>query len=415
MGVVSPIGTGREEFSRSLRDGRCGVRHITLFDASHLPTRIAAEVPSFPTENLIPLPELTSRIKDRRVLLGLSAAHLAVEDANIDRQALRSPRCGVILGSGLHPVVPSGETILSYGLFGDRRRVELLEEENQETAFSPGWGRVTQGATLTAERFGMKGPCYTNTSACAAASQAIGQAFQLIAEDRIDSALAGGYDSMIFPFGVLAFSQLGTMTTRNDEPQRAIRPFDRNRDGFALGEGAGIVLLEEWEKARKRGAPIYAEVIGYGTSVDAYRITDPHPDGKGAFLAMKRAVQSAAIPVSAVDYINAHGTATAKNDKMETKAIKQLFGEHARRTPVSSIKAMIGHLVSAAGALELIATVISAAHSFIPPTINYESPDPQCDLDYVPNVARDARVDVALSNSFGFGGQNASLIIRKGP
>jgi 3-oxoacyl-[acyl-carrier-protein] synthase II len=283
----------------------------------------------------------------------------------------------------------------------------------QASDHAPLWNRVSLGALSVAQQYSIHGPCYTVVSACAASSEAIGQSFRIIQRDEADLIITGGYDSMINAFGVQGFCGLGTMSSHNEQPQKAMKPFDRKRDGFVLGEGAGVVLLEDYEHALTRGAKIYAELLGYGTSLDAYSVADPHPEGTGAVLAMRRAIKDAGIEVSEIDYINAHGTATLKNDKIETAAIKKVVAEHAYAIPVSSTKSMLGHQVAAAGALELIATAVAMDNHFIPPTINYQTPDPACDLDYVPNSAREQACKCALSNSFGFGGQNSALIIRK--
>jgi 3-oxoacyl-[acyl-carrier-protein] synthase II len=243
----------------------------------------------------------------------------------------------------------------------------------------------------------------------------MGQSFRIIQRGDADLILTGGYDSMIFPFAIQGFCSLGTMSSYNEHPQKAMKPFDRKRDGFVLGEGSGVVILEELEHARKRGAKIYAEVAGYGSSLDAYSVADPHPKGSGAILSMKKAIEDAGINPSDIEYINTHGTATVKNDRIETAAIKEVLGDHAYEIPISSTKSMIGHQVAAAGALELIATVLAMDNDFIPPTINYETPDPDCDLDYVPNRAREKPFNSALSNSFGFGGQNSTICIKKVP
>ena len=414
MGVLSPIGIGKREFVHSLKTGTSGVGPITLFDASQFPTRIAAEVKGFNPRHLLQGAKILEVTDERRVLLSHSAATLAIEDAKLTHHALRQIRGGVVFGAGIHPVVPSTETILSQGIIyrseAEMRAAMKGQEENES---SPAWNRVSFGTTSVAQHHGIKGPCYTVVSACAASSQAIGQSFRIIQRDDADLIFTGGYDSMIFPFAIQGFCSLGTMSSQNEQPQKAMKPFDNRRDGFVLGEGAGVVVLEELEHALKRGAHIYAEVAGYGSSLDAYSVADPHPEGRGAVLAMRKAIQDAGIKISEIDYINAHGTATIKNDKIETSAIKRVLADHAYEIPISSTKSMIGHQVAAAGALELIATVLAMDSDFIPPTINYEVPDPDCDLDYVPNRAREKSFHCALSNSFGFGGQNSTLCIKK--
>jgi 3-oxoacyl-[acyl-carrier-protein] synthase II len=415
IGVVSPIGIGKKEFVHSLKTGKSGVTPITLFDASQFPTKIAAEVKDFnPRRILNNRAKILEVTDDRRVLFANCAAALAIEDTKLPEKKLRRIRGGVVFGAGVHPVVPAAETIISQGIvYGSETEMRTLMKGQEESKTAPIWNRVSLGTLSVAQHYGIKGPCYTVVSACAASSQAIGQSFKIIQRGEADLILTGGYDSMIFPFAIQGFCSLGTMSSRNEQPQQAMKPFDRNRDGFVLGEGAGVIILEEFEHALKRGATIYAEMSGYGSSLDAYSVADPHPEGSGAVLSMENAIKDAGIEPLKVDYINAHGTATMKNDKIETAAIKKVFAAHAYEIPVSSTKSMIGHQVAAAGALELIATTLAMDNNFIPPTINYNTPDPACDLDYVPNRARDKSFYNALSNSFGFGGQNSTLIITR--
>lgn len=414
IGIVSPIGIGKKEFVHSLQTGKSGVAPITLFDASPFPTRIAAEVKAFNPLQLLQRARILEITDDRRVLFANCASALAMEDTKLSEKKLRQAKGGVIFGAGVHPVVPDTETMVSQGIvYGSEAEMRRLMKGQEETRTAPIWNRVSLGTLSVAQRYGMKGPCYTVVSACAASSQAVGQSFKIIQRGEADLILTGGYDSMIFPFAIQGFCSLGTMSSQNEQPQQAMKPFDRNRDGFVLGEGAGVILLEEFEHALKRGASIYAEISGYGSSLDAYSVADPHPGGSGAMLSMAHAIKDAGIDPKTVDYINAHGTATIKNDKIETAAIKKVFGAHAYEIPVSSTKSMIGHQVAAAGALELIATTLAMENHFIPPTINYNTPDPACDLDYVPNSARDRTFGHALSNSFGFGGQNSTLIITR--
>ena len=414
MGVVSPIGMGKEEFVHSLKTGRSGVGPITLFDPSQFPTRIAAEVKKFDPYHMLKGMKILEVTDDRRVLFANAASRLALEDTKLTEKTLRRIRGGVVFGAGVHPVVPATEMIISQGItYGSETEMRKLMKGQEETATSPVWNRVSLGALSVAQHYGIKGPCYTVVSACAASSQAIGQSFKIIQRGEAELILTGGYDSMIFPFAIQGFCSLGTMSSHNEQPQKAMKPFDRQRDGFVLGEGSGVIILEEFEHALTRGAMIYAEMSGYGSSLDAYSVADPHPEGRGAVKSMKNAIHDAGIQAREIDYINAHGTATIKNDKIETAAIKKVLADHAYEIPVSSTKSMIGHQVAAAGALELIATTLAMDNNFIPPTINYETPDPACDLDYVPNRARERSFLCALSNSFGFGGQNATLIIKK--
>jgi len=424
LGIVSPIGIGKEDFKKNLSEGKSGVGLITLFDASALTTRIAAEVKGFDPDAILSGMEILTFTNDRRTLLAHSACRLALKDSGIDRKEIGETRCGVILGSGIHPMISKKEPVMANGLevIGQRSylgwdefKLSVIDNIFKGGEDSAKWVPVNLGAITIAHQYGIKGPCYTIISACAASSQAIGESYRMIRRGECDLVISGGYDSMIFPFGVAGFCLLGTMSTRNNEPERAVRPFDLTRDGFVLGEGAGILILEELKHALRRGAPIYGEVIGYGTSLDAYSVADPHPEGAGAILAMERAIKDAGIALEEVEYINAHGTATIKNDRIETKAVKNVFGSHAHRIPISSSKSLFGHLMGAAGALELLATLIGMYHRFLPPTINYEIPDSECDLDYIPNRSRNKEIEIALSNSFGFGGQNSTLIVKRTP
>jgi 3-oxoacyl-[acyl-carrier-protein] synthase II len=388
MGVVSPIGAGVSNFRESLLEGRSGAAAISVFDASGLPTRIAAEV-RWEGEVL----------RDRKVSFALEAA----------RQAMAA--------GGR----PCGEGGLSLGI-----GLELFSMEDLAASAGAGFAlprsrqeRLTFLQTpsdlcvhLISERHSLSRPPLTHVSACAAGTDAIGAAYRLVSSGRRDWMLAGGADSMVNPLGVAGFCRIGATTTANDEPARASRPFDRRRDGFLLGEGAGMLLLEPLDEARRRGAHVHAELAGYGSSLDAHGITEPHPDGRGAFQAMAHALADAGASPDDVDCINAHGTSTPKNDPVETAAIKRLLGPRARQVPVCATKSMIGHLIAAAGAVEAVAAIACMQAGVVHPTINLEEPDPLCDLDYVPGHARAHRQRCVLSNSFGFGGQNASLLIR---
>lgn len=424
LGIVSPIGIGKDEFKENLFKGKSGVGLITLFDASGLPTRIAAEVKNFNPHEILEGMKILTFTNDRRTLLAHSACRLALMDGRIDKRELSKRKCGVILGAGIHPLISKKDSLMTWGLdIGEKDKAYHWEEFKSTWIRnvlrgdddSPKWVPVSLGATTIAHHYGIKGPCYTVISACAASSQAIGEAYRMIQREECDLVITGGYDSMIFPFGVAGFCLLGTMSTRNEEPEKAVRPFDLTRDGFVLGEGAGIIILEELNHALRRKADIYGEIIGYGTSVDAYSVADPHPEGIGAILSMERAIKDAGIDAGEIEYINAHGTATLKNDRIETRAVKAVFGKRASQIPISSSKSLFGHLMGAAGAVEMIATIIGINYNFLPPTINYEVPDPECDLDYIPNYSRTQKTEIALSNSFGFGGQNSTLIIKKTP
>jgi len=415
MGAITPLGTGVEKNWRAMLAGESGLAEITLFDASSYPTKIAGEVKDF---------DLADHIEDvspyqycgRNTIFALGASKMAWDNSGLDINKLDPRRVGVYLGSG--------EGILDFDNFVDaicrawagdhvdtrkyhdigRQNYHWAKEIEQEPSMPAG-----HVATL----FGLTGPNSNCLTACAASSQAMGEATELIRRGDTDIMISGGAHSMIHPLGMAGFNLLTALSTYSGDPKKASRPFDRTRDGFILGEGSGMLVLEELEHARKRKAEIYGEIVGYGSTADAYRITDTHPEGRGARDAMALALKDARVSPEDIDYINAHGTSTIVNDKIETLAIKQVFGDLAYRTPVSSIKSMLGHLIAAAGAVEAIVCTLAMRDGIVPPTINYEFPDPDCDLDYVPNEPRETEVNVALSNSFGFGGQNIALVIRK--
>ncbi|KUK41149.1 MAG: 3-oxoacyl-[acyl-carrier-protein] synthase 2 [Clostridia bacterium 62_21] len=401
MGVISPVGTGLDTFWSALVNGVSGVREISRFDASQYRTRIAAEVTDFAPENYLDRKE--SRRMDRFTQFAVACAVMAVEDARLDLARVEKERIGVVFGSGVGGI-------------------QTLEEQ-AKILFTRGPDRVSpffvpmmisnMAAGQIAMTFGFQGPNFTLVSACASSNHAIGDAFKIIQSGAADVVITGGAEAAITPLALAGFCAMKALSTRNDEPARASRPFDAERDGFVMGEGAAVLVLEGEEHARRRGARIYAEICGYGTSCDAYHITAPDPEGTGAARAMANAVADAGLRPEDIDYINAHGTSTPLNDRVETAAIKRVFGDHAYRLAVSSTKSMTGHLLGAAGGLEAVASVLTIFHQVIPPTINYEVPDPECDLDYVPNKARPARVRAVLSNGFGFGGQNASLVFRQ--
>lgn len=401
LGVVSPLGTGLESFWANLIEGKSGVCPITRFDASAFETRFAAEVKDFDPTRYVDRKE--ARRMDRFTHYALAATSMALEDAGLDIKEIDRDRAGVILGSGIGGI-------------------ETLEEQHK-ILLSRGPGRVSpffipmmianMGAGQIAITYQLRGCNFNVTSACASSAHAIGDAFRLLQGGYAEVMITGGSEAPITPLALAGFSSMKALSTRNEDPARASRPFDAGRDGFVIGEGAAILILETLEHAEKRGARIYAEVLGYGTSCDAYHITAPDPQGEGAALCMKRALEDSGLSPEEVDYINAHGTSTPLGDKVETLAIKQVFGAHAYRLAVSSTKSMTGHLLGAAGGLEALICVLAIERGVIPPTINYEEPDPECDLDYVPNEARRADVRVALTNSFGFGGHNATLIFGK--
>ncbi|QDU78406.1 3-oxoacyl-[acyl-carrier-protein] synthase 2 [Polystyrenella longa] len=415
IGCITPVGNDAQSMWDSITEGKSGIDFITHFDASHFPTKFAAEVRNFDFDACVKDPTKYKHT-GRNVKFAIGAAKQAVEDAGVLGSLSDPGRFGVYLGAGegqqdfqifmnlVAKAQRDGELDLELftkaGLEKLNPQAELEQEPNMPSGH-------------LANIFNAQGPNLNCLTACAASSQAIGEATQIIKRGDADVMLSGGAHSMIHPFGVTGFNLLTALSTNNDDPQGASRPFDKNRDGFVLGEGAGMVILEDLEHAKARGAHIYGEIIGYGSSADAYRITDIHPEGRGGTACMKMAVESAKLNPDQIDYINAHGTSTAVNDKVETRGIRQSLGAAADNIPVSSIKSMMGHLIAAAGSVEAIACLLAIKYNVIPPTTNYETPDPNCDLDYVPNVAREKEVNIALSNSFGFGGQNISLIFSK--
>lgn len=412
IGCVTPVGNSAAALWSSFCEAKSGIGPISLFDASKFPTKFAAEVKGLNLEDYVPDPE-TFAPAGRNIRFAVAAGVQAMKDSGLGDSGLDPSRLGVYLGAGegqqdfplfmsmIAKAQSSGtldlENFTRQGLERLSPEIELEQEPNMP-------------AGHLAQLFNAQGPNLNCLTACAASSQALGEASELIRRGDADAMISGGAHSMIHPFGVTGFNLLTALSTNNENPARASRPFDKNRDGFVLGEGAGILILEELEHARKRGAHIYGELVGYGSSADAYRITDIHPEGRGATACMRMALRDAQLNPGDVDYINAHGTSTEVNDRVETAAIKGALGEAARKVPISSIKSMSGHLIAAAGAVEAITCLLSIRDGILPPTINYETPDPECDLDYVPNAARRKPVRYALSNSFGFGGQNISLI-----
>jgi len=401
LGAVTPLGNNVRESWERLVKGESGIGPITKFDASGLSSRIAAEVKDFDGTLYFEKKEL--RRTDLFIQYAVASAVQAVEDSGLDLSSVDKDRVGVLIGSGIGGL----KTI------EDNTRTLIERGPKRISPFFIPMAIINMASSMVSIRFGFRGPNSSVVTACATGANAIGDAFKIIQRGDADIMLAGGSEAPICQLGVAGFSVMRALSTRNDEPQKASRPFDRERDGFVIGEGAGVVVLEDYESAKRRGAKIYAEIIGYGMSGDAYHITMPDENGEGAVLCMKAALSDAGLAPEEVDYINAHGTSTPLNDKIETLAIKKVFGEHAKRLAVSSNKSMIGHLLGAAGAVEAIFTVLSIHHGIIPPTINYEFPDPECDLDYVPNEARQKDIRVAISNSFGFGGVNACLAFRK--
>ncbi|HJX11020.1 MAG TPA: beta-ketoacyl-ACP synthase II, partial [Candidatus Binatia bacterium] len=398
LGLVSPLGTGLAKNWDALSGGRSGIRKLTRFPISDaFASRIAGEVPDFRAEDFIETKEIKKM--DLFIQYAVAAAAMASEDGGFKVEPDWAVQVGVIVGvgfCGIETIETTKEALLN----GGPRKISPFFIPKVISNLAPGQIAIRHGA---------KGVNWTPTSACASGTHAIGEAFHLIRRGLQDAVIAGGAESAITPLGVGGFAAMKALSTRNDEPERASRPFDKDRDGFVIGEGSGIMILEEREQALKRGAKVYAEVIGYGANGDAYHITAPAPEGDGAARCMALALKDAGIAPSEVDYINAHGTSTEYNDANETHAIKRVFGEHALKLAVSSTKSMTGHLLGAAGAVEGVFSALTLHHGIIPPTINYENPDPACDLDYVPNEARKADVRVALSNSFGFGGTNACV------
>jgi len=401
VGAVTPVGNSAEEFWAALIQGKSGIGPITRFDASPLPTKIAGELKGF--DPLRYMDKKDDRKFDPFLKYALACAAMAVEDAGLNVERVDRTRFGVLVGSGIGGIT----TLL------ESHKILLEKGPDRVSPFFIPMLIVNMASGLISMRFGAKGPNSSIVTACATGNHAIGDAMKIIQRNDADVMIAGGSEAIILPLTFAGFCQMKAMSTRNDDPARASRPFDAARDGFVCGEGGGLLVLESLDHALGRDARIYAEVVGYGMTGDAYHMTAPDPEADGAARAMTLAMKDAEVEPSAVSYINAHGTSTPYNDKSETMAIKRVFGEHARKVAVSSTKSMTGHLLGAAGGIEAIATALAIHHGILPPTINYETPDPDCDLDYVPNQARKQDVEVALSNAFGFGGTNATIVLRK--
>ncbi len=413
VGCINPLGNDTETMWSGLKESRSGVGPLTVFDASRFPTRIAAEIKNWDITDLGEDPDVW-RYRARHTRFAAGAAKEAIEGSGCLDAPLDPTRFGVYLGSGEgNQDFASFTNMITRALVDDHLDIAQFIKVGLETLnpMAELEQEPNMPAGYLASMFDAQGPNVNCLTACAASSQAIGEATEMIRRGDADVMLAGGAHSMIHPFGVTGFSLLTTLSTRNDEPQRASRPFDRLRDGFVLGEGAAMVVLEDLERAVRRAAPIYGEVLGYGSTADAYRITDIHPEGRGAIACMRMALADASLDPSQIHYVNAHGTSTTVNDKVETLACHQVFGENALQVPVSSTKSMMGHLIAAAGVTELIVCLMAIRDNVLPPTINYENPDPLCDLDYIPNQARETRCDFALNNSFGFGGQNITVVV----
>jgi 3-oxoacyl-[acyl-carrier-protein] synthase II len=402
LGLVTPLGIGLEKNWQALVAGESGIRKIDRFpNIDAFASRIAGQVPDFRAEDFIEPKEIKKM--DLFIQYSVAAASMAMEHSGFKIDPEDAENVGVIIGVGLCGIDTIEATERAY-LDGGPRKISPFFIPKVISNLAPGQIAIRHGA---------KGVNWTPTSACASGTHAIGEAFHLIRRGLQDAVIAGGAESAITPLGVGGFSAMKALSTHNDEPERASRPFDKERDGFIISEGSGVLILEERDRALKRGAKIYAEVIGYGANGDAHHMTAPAPEGEGAARCMRLSLKDAGIAPSEVDYINAHGTSTEYNDANETQAIKKVFGEHAFKLAVSSTKSMTGHLLGAGGAVEGVFSVLALRHGIIPPTINYENPDPDCDLDYVPNQARRADIRVALSNSFGFGGTNACVIFRR--
>ena len=401
LGAVTPLGNSVPEYWRAVCDGRSGVGPITRFDPKRLDARIAAEVKGFDPLKVIEKKELKKL--DLFIQYALVAGVEAIEDAKVDFSQVDPTRAGALVGSGIGGIL----SVLEW------HKVLLEKGPGRISPFFIPSLIVNMASGQLSIRYKLKGPNSSVVTACATGNHAIGDAFRIIQRGDADLMVAGGSEAIIDELPLGGFAQMKALSTRNDDPARASRPFDADRDGFVAGEGAGIVVLESADHARRRGARVYAEIVGYGMTADAYHMTAPDPDGDGAVRAMTTALKDGGLRPEDVGYINAHGTSTPYNDKTETLAIKQVFGAHAGRLAVSSTKSMTGHLLGAAGGIEAVVTVLALHHGILPPTINYETPDPDCDLDYVPNAARKADVQTAISNGFGFGGTNATLAFRR--
>jgi 3-oxoacyl-[acyl-carrier-protein] synthase II len=401
IGLVSSLGIGTEANWRALAAGQSGIGTITKFDASGFATQIAGEVKGFDPLQFIEKRDVKKM--DVFIQYAIAASQFAVDDAGLVVTAETSPRVGVFIASGI-----GGFTTI------EREHKALLDGGPRKISpfFIPS-AIINLAAGQVSIRFGAKGPNSATCTACSASAHAIGDAFEIIKRGAADAMIAGGSEAAITPMGIGGFGAMRALSTRNDEPERASRPFDKDRDGFVVGEGAGVLILEEYQGAIRRGARIYAELVGYGMSADAYHITAPSEDGDGPFRVMDAALQSAGVETDQVSYINAHGTSTPHGDKIETLAIKRCFGEHAKTLAISSTKSMTGHLLGAAGGLEAGITALAVYHQCVPPTINLDDPDPECDLDYVPKVNRPLALEYGLSNSFGFGGTNAALLFKR--
>lgn len=417
MGAVTPLGNNVADTWQNLCKGNSGIGPITIFDAETFPTKIAGEIKGFDFKKWVSK-DPSMKFLGRNSHFALEAVEEAVKDSGFQKTNADSTRLGLYFGAG-----DGGFDFPEYAMVVSESISENESQVNKKDYLRNSASRIKPVTLLEQEPcqvvnhlakiFKVQGIVSNCLTACAASSQAIGEAMEIIRRGETDIMITGGTHSMIHPLGVAGFNLLTALSTHNDEPKKASRPFDKERDGFVLSEGSGVLILEELEHAKKRGAKIYAELTGYGVTADAFRMTDPHPEGRGAIRSMLLAIQDASVKPNNVGYINAHGTSTQLNDQIETQAIKQVFKDDAKNIPISSIKSMLGHMIAAAGVVELIASVLTIREEIIPPTINYEHKDESCDLDYVPNQARKKEVKTVLSNSFGFGGQNVALIVTK--
>jgi 3-oxoacyl-[acyl-carrier-protein] synthase II len=402
IGAITPLGNNIAEYWDALVQGKSGIERITLFDVDQFASQIGGEIKGFEPEKYIDKKEI--RRMDRFAQFSLVAAQEAIQDSKLDISQENAERIGVIFASGIGGL----------GTIEREHKVLLERGPRRVSPFLIPMLIINMAPGLISIKYGLKGPNKAVVTACASATHALGDAFRVVQNGEAEVIVAGGSEGCITPLGLGGFCSMKALSTRNDEPHRASRPFDKERDGFIMAEGAGIIILESWEHAKARGAKIYAELVGYGRSGDAYHMTAPAPDGAGATQAMQAALDDAGMRAEEVEYINAHGTSTLLNDKYESMAIKKVFGEHARKLLISSTKSMTGHLLGAAGAVELIACILAIEKGIVPPTINQEVPDPECaGLDFVPNQAKKSTIKVAMSNSFGFGGHNAVLVIKK--
>lgn len=401
IGAVSPLGTGNDKNWDALVSGKSGVGLITRFDTTDMPVKIAGEVKDFNAEEFIDKKEVKKM--DLFIQYAMAASQFAMEDSGLKITEENAERVGVLVGAGLGglPTIEKYHTAMQEGGY---KKITPFFIPMLIINLAPGQISI---------KYGAKGPNVSTVSACATATHSIGDAYHIIKRGDADAMIAGGTESTVTPLGIGGFAVMKALSVRNDSPETASRPFEKNRDGFILSEGAGIVILEEYESAKKRGAKIYAEIVGYGMTGDAYHMTAPTPNGEGAARCIKMALDNAGVRPDQVNYINAHGTSTPYNDLYETMAIKTIFGEHAKKLMISSTKSMTGHLLGAAGGVEAVYTCQAMEKGVVPPTINMFEADPECDLDYVPNTARDAKIDYAMSNSFGFGGTNATLLFKK--